>query len=249
MNPASRPAVNAPQVAGQATQLTADPKTLTIGDTVTIDATISNTGQVAAQGLKLALDYDSVLTLASITSVGVLGDIYGVLVDASALHSGVDEGTLGPGETRHVVLKLDLTSEPATNFLYVLGTWSYGYEACVGEPLLDEKLSRSVLLTYEKPAGTGGSGGGGGASGGAGGGSSGGAGGAAGGGASASGGSGGSGGAGIGGFEGGNGGGGQTPVDAGCGCRTAGDSDGRSFVFWPFAALGLALLRRRRPRF
>lgn len=241
--------VNAPQVAGQATQLTADPKTLTIGDTVTIDATISNTGQVAAQGLKLALDYDSVLSLASITSDGVLGDINGVLVDASALQSGVDEGTLGPGETRHVVLKLDLTSEPATNFLYVLGTWSYGYEACVGEPLLDEKLSRSVLLTYEKPAGTGGSGGGGGASGGAGGGSSGGAGGAAGGGASASGGSGGSGGAGIGGFEGGNGGGGQTPVDAGCGCRTAGDSDGRSFVFWPFAALGLALLRRRRPRF
>jgi MYXO-CTERM domain-containing protein len=234
--------VNAPQLTGQDTKLTANPQSITLFDTVTLDAVITNTGQVDAQALSLALELDQSLSLVSITSDGVLGDINGALVDAADLATGIDEGTLAPGETRKVQITVDVSSEPASKFQYLLATWSYGYEACVGEPLLTETLSRSTVLTYEPPVGTGGSGGAGG------GGSSAGGSGGAGGGAGGSGADGGSGGAADGGSGGDAGGeGGQNMADsAGCGCRTEGSSPAETGIFWSLAALGLTFARRRR---
>lgn len=237
--------VNAPQVTGQDTKLTADPQVVTLGDTLTLTATISNTGQVDAQGLTFALEPEASLSLVAFTSDGAPGDIGGSPVDAAALTSGVDEGTLGPGETRSVTMTFDVSSAPPSMFQYLLSTWSYGYEVCLGDPLLQETLSRSTVVTYEAPVGTGGTGGAGGsggagASGGAGGGggsvSSGGVGGA----------SGGSGGDGSGASGGSGGTGGGTGDSGGCGCRTAGGSPGELAALWPIAALGLALARHKR---
>ena len=131
---------------------------------------------------------------------------------------------------------------PGTSFPCV-ATWSYGYEACDGAPLLTEKLSRSTMVAYEAPPSTTTSSGAGGAGGGAGGTAGAGAGGDAG----AGGGDAGAGGAGgVGGNAGSGGGdgGAKVEVPGGCGCHTAGSSSETS-PLWPFAAL-LVFLRRRK---
>jgi hypothetical protein len=150
-----------------------------------------------------------------------------------------------------VAIALHVDSAPANKVLFNQVTWSYGYEACAGDPLLSEKLSRSTVVNYEDPstggaggasggtggvAGTGGAGGDAGVGpGGAGGAAAGGAGGAAAGGAGGADGGGGSGGA--------NGGSQDT---GGCGCRTAGERG--TDALWPLAAIGLLSARRRARR-
>lgn len=233
--------VNAPQVAGQTTTLTASPEVVEINDTFTLIATIANTGLVAAENLTFDLPPSQGLSLVSFTSDGLSGDVNGAPVDLADLSAGVDEGTLGPGESREVAITFQVAQAPGSSFLYQLATWSYDYEACLGEPLLPESISRSAVITYEEAANTGGAGGEGGSGG------SGGSGGLGGeGGSGATGGSGGEGG----GAEGGSGGagaagGGGSTSDAGCGCRTSGggtDAAGLSAI----ALLGLVCARRRR---
>ena len=237
--------VNAPQVAGQTTTLTATPEVVKLDDTFTLIASIANTGQVAAQNLTFELPPAEGVALVSFTSDGSNGDINGAPVTLGDLSAGVAEGTLGPGESREVTLTFQIAQEPPSSFLYQLATWSYGYEACVGQPLLQESISRSAIVTYEEPAGTGGNGGEGGTAGNGGNGGSGGSGGAGGdggsGGNTSSGGSGGSGG------DGGSGGGGAKQVieAAGCGCRTTGDSRTPGALS-ALTLLGLLLARRKR---
>lgn len=235
--------VNAPQVAGQDTKLTAEPQVITLGDELTLTATITNTGEVAAQNLAFSLEPEPSLALKAFSSDGSPGDIGGAPVDTAALTNGVAEGTLAPGETRTVTATFEVASAPPSKFQYLLSTWSYGYEACVGDPLLEETISRSTVVTYEAPmGGTGGAGGAGGSTGGTGGT---GAGSATGGSATGGDATGGSSTGGTGGEGGGGAGtGGTTGEAGGCGCRTAGGPS-ETAVFWPLAALGLALLRRR----
>ena len=228
--------VNAPQVAGPTTTLTATPEVVQIDDTFTLIASIANTGLVSAQKLVFDLPPSNGLSLVSFTSDGIPGDINGAPVDLSDLQAGVDEGTLGPGESREVAITFQVAQAPGSAFLYQLATWSYQYEACVGEPLLSESISRSAVVSYEEPSGTGGSGGEGG-SGGAGGGASGGSGGAGGGGAS--------GGSGAEGGSGGSGGSGGIAADSGCGCRTAGGGTDAGGIAG-LALLGLLAARRKR---
>lgn len=234
--------VNAPQVTGQASSLTVDPKVIALGDELTLTATIGNTGEVDAQGITFTLEPEPSFTLTDFTSDGVPGDIGGAPVDAAVLANGVDEGKLGPGQTRTVQATFKVTSAPPSQFLYLLGTWSYGYEACVGEPLLGETLSQSAIVTYEG-ASTGGAGGAGGAGTGGNGMGGNGTGGSQSGGGETGGGD--TGGSGTGGSDaGGSGTGGSIGDSGGCGCRTAGGSS--EAALWPLAALAAALLRRRR---
>ncbi len=215
--------VNAPQVVGDATSQTAAPLTVTLNDTFTVLATISNSGQVAAQALTFRLPPEEGLSLLKFESDGAPGDVNGALVNIGTLASGVDEGTLGPGESREVSITFQVSSPPSSSFLYMLGTWSYGYEACVGDPLLTESVSRSTVVAYQAPmtgsGGAGGDGGKGGDTGQGGGGMGGGdAGGSGGKGGETNGPGNGGGAPGGGGGSGGNGGGGAA-VDSGCGCR------------------------------
>jgi MYXO-CTERM domain-containing protein/uncharacterized repeat protein (TIGR01451 family) len=242
--------VNAPLVTGQESKVTADPKVISLGDTLTLTATISNTGQVDAQALSFTLEPEASLSITSVTSDGVSGDINGAPVDAGALANGIDEGTLAVGESRTVAISFQLTSVPSSNFLYLLGTWSYGYEACVGDPLLVETLSASTVVTYD--AGMGGAGGGAGSGGnGTGGNGTGGnaAGGAATGGnatgGDATGGDAAGGNATGGDGSGGEGTGGGSGDTGGCGCRTAGGPS-ETGALWSLAVLGAVFLRRRR---
>lgn len=235
--------VNAPQVAGSGTTFEADPNVITLGDTLTLTATIENTGIVDAESVKFALEPEPTLALKTFSSDGSPGDITGAPVDAAALESGVNEGTLKPGQTRTVKLTFEVASAPPSKFQYLLGTWSYGYEACVGQPLLEETLSRSVIVTYEEPmTGTGGGGAGGAGAGGKGGSGEGGKGGSGG-----SGDGGGGAGGGAGGGETGGDGGGGTGDSAGCGCRTSGEGPAAG-ALWSLAALGLLFGRTRRRR-
>jgi MYXO-CTERM domain-containing protein len=250
--------VNAPQFGMQNSTITAEPSMVTLGDTFKVTASLTNGGGVAAENVTFKLPYSNALSLVSVTTDGVPGDVNGAMVDGAALAAGIDQGKITPGNTRQVAVTFHVDTAPANNKIFNLATWSYGFQACAGDPLLDEKLSRSTVVDYEGPA-TGGSGGssGSGGSGGSGGpgGSGGSTGGSMGGGTAGSGGSGGPGGtAGSGGADGGAGsggaggggagGGGDTQSSGGCGCYTAGDSG--QAALWPLAAVLLLGARRRR---
>jgi len=241
--------VNAPDFSTAGTELEASPPEVTLGDTLTLTATLKNDGQVVAKNVAFKLPPPKGTSLVSVASDGSPGDIGGAPVDTAALTNGVDEGDLAPGQTRSVTVVLEVDEAPIGTSFYAFSTWSYGYEACAGAPLLTETLSRQTLVPFIAPpttsTGAGGAGGSAGDAGAGGGGAAGGGGNASNGGAGGSGGAGGVGGNANGSGTGGNGNG--PGADGGCGCRTADGGDGETGSLWPVAGL-LGLLLRRRNR-
>lgn len=228
--------VNAPDLSGAGSTMDASATTVTLGDTYTLTATLTNGGQVVAEGLTFSLPIANGLSLVSFSSDGASGDLSGAAVDAAGLLSGAFEGDLAPGQTRTVSLVVSVDSAPPSDSFLSLATWSYAYEACAGSPLLSETLSQSAVVTYEAPPTTGatttsattGAGGAGGATSGAGGEL-----------------------AGSGGSDGV--GGGSVPTDTptaeeGCGCAVPGSAEGdaRWATLVVFAGAAVGFLRRVR---
>jgi MYXO-CTERM domain-containing protein len=153
--------VNAPDFAASGSALIASTDVVTIGDSFTVTAEIENQGQVTAEQLVFALPLDSGLALTSFETDGSPGDFDGNPVDAAALAAGADAGDLGAGETRQIVLELEVTGPPSGADFLVTGEWSYAFEVCAGDAPLPESISQYVLVDYEEPIATGSSGSGG----------------------------------------------------------------------------------------
>lgn len=204
------------------------------GDTFTVTAVIKNSGDVPAD-IEFVMPLDSGLSLAGYTTDGNSGDIGGQAVSGGMLSTGVAAGTIASGQSRTVVLTLDVVGPPATGSDFpVEVSWNYSYVSCVGQPAISAVWPMpSAKVSYEAAApdaGAGGAGNAGGAGGSAGAGAS-----AASGGAAASG-----------------GGGGKGVPDSGddgsCACSApgAGRSTGASLLAGLGMLLGLWRTRRRR---
>lgn len=222
--------VNAPDFSGGGSMLAVAPSTVTIGDDLAVTLDLANTGQVTAQQVLLMVPLEAGLSLTSIQMDGQSGDINGNPVDGAKLAAGVDAGDLGAGETRHVVLSLDVVGPPAAQKYLVESTWSYGFQVCAGGATLPETYQQLGLVSYEEPPATTSSSGSGGSGG------------------SASNGAGASGGGDSGAGGHGESGGGTVAEAGGCGCSVPGDVERP----WLQGILGLAaaaaLARSRRRR-
>ncbi|UQA58354.1 MYXO-CTERM sorting domain-containing protein [Polyangium aurulentum] len=230
--------VNAPDFTGGASASdVVAPAEVTLGETFTVEATLSNGGEVTAQEVSFTLPLDPGLSLVSFTTDGNAGDIGGNPVDAAALAAGVDVGSLASGGTRKVALELKVAAPPQLTGYFLKARWAYGFEVCSNQALVPESFSRSTFVQFKDSGG--GVGGAGGGNGGAGGGN----GGAGGGNGGAGGGNGDTGGAG-GASSGGNGDSGES---GGCACSTPG-REGSGHAAAALGLLGLAavVLRGRR---
>jgi uncharacterized repeat protein (TIGR01451 family)/MYXO-CTERM domain-containing protein len=241
--------VNAPVFSGAGSMLSTSAGMVKLGDTLTVAVDLENTGQVTAQQVRLVLPLESGLSLASFQMEGMNGDINGNPVDAVALSAGVDAGDLAAGQTRHVVMDLDIAGPPAGTSYVLNPQWNYTFQVCTGGTNLSESFSQFSLVGFDSTGGSTGSGAGGGAgasgTGGAG------NGGAGNGGASNGSGSGGAGNGGAGngsaGAASGSGAPGDPESSGGCGCSLPGRGGGPSAlgVLAVLAAAGLLRTRRR----
>ena len=146
--------VNAPDLGGAGSTMDASTVSAKLGDTYTVTATLTNSGQVVAEDLTFVLPIASGLGLVSFSTDGSPGDVGGGAVDAATLAAGAKEGDLAPGQTRTVSLVLSVDGAPPGGSFLSLATWSYAYEACAGSPLLAETLSQSAVVSYEPPPDT-----------------------------------------------------------------------------------------------
>jgi MYXO-CTERM domain-containing protein len=206
---------------------------------------------VTAQQVVLSLPLEAGLALSAFQTDGMNGDINGNPVDMTALVSGVDMGNLPAGQTRQVVMDLDVAGPPAGMSYTLNPQWGYAFQVCAGGTSLSESFSQFALVGFDSTGSASSSGSGGGA-GGAG------NGGAGNGGASTGtgNGGGGNGGTGTGGASNGAGGGstgsngpGETESTGGCGCSLPGTGGrpGMLGVLAVLAAAGLFRMRRRTP--
>ena len=239
--------VNAPDFTGAESKLGTSVDTVKLGDKLTVTVDLVNKGQVTAQKVLLTLPIEAGLSLTQFQMDGQSGDINGAAVTAAGLAASVDAGTLGAGQTRHVVLDLDVVGPPAGTQYLLQSDWAYSFQLCAGATL-PESFSQSGLVAFD-PSGTTASssaesaGAGAGTTSGAGGATSG---------STTSGGIGGNGGSGGDGAGGdgktGSGGGtsGTPGVDSGCGCTVPGNAE-RPWAPGALALLAMTgLLRSRR---
>ncbi len=251
--------VNAP-VFGQGSDFTSDVTSVKAGDEITLTATLSNTGQADAEGLKLSMPLDPHVELLDYATDGVPGDSSGTAVTGAMLQAGVAAGTLGNGQQRVVVMKLKVNGAPANGTYFPFtATWGYDYRICTNDAPVDESIQMVTLfVTWEsdQDAGTGGAGGSSGAGGSAGAGGSSGQAGAAG----SAGAAGAAGAAGEAGAAGAAGAGASGPSlqpdiqssgsDSGCGCSIPGKQDTRGglLLLAGLAAGALTVFRKRGSR-
>jgi len=216
--------VKAPEFEDSST--VAMPTMVEMGDTITVTATLKNTGEAAANNLLFVLPLEAGLKLINYETDGMPGDADGNAVTAMDLTSGVETGTLDINMSTTIELTVEVIGPPAVgdNFAF-RPAWEHNFVTCDGDPPIPESVSPDpALVAYDED--TGGMGGGGPAS------------------SSSS--------AGVGGgATTGAGGSGVEPEqieeDGGCGCSTPGQEPSNG---WP-ALLGLvaaafAGLRRRR---
>lgn len=148
-----------------------------IGDTFTVTAAITNTGEADATAMAFSLDLDPGLTLDSYTTDGSPGDVNGSPVTAQDLASGVDAGDLTINETRTVVLTLSVIDAPEDLMdFHIAPEWEHNFVTCDGEPAINESFTPpDVTVPFQgeqsgaggggpvgvggSPAGTGGAGG------------------------------------------------------------------------------------------
>ena len=117
---------------------TATPNTVEIGDTMTVTATLSNTGEAPAVDVRFRMDVDPALDLLSFEMDGSSGDFNGGAVTLSRLMSGVTAGTLGVDEERTVTLEFAVEAEPSGPEFLLSPTWEHEFVTCEGEGALQE---------------------------------------------------------------------------------------------------------------
>ena len=144
--------VNAPDFTGAASTLTTSAATVKIGDTLTVTADLANKGLVAAQMVSLILPLEAGLSLKQFKMDGQNGDIGGNPVTAAGLTTGVNAGTLGAGQTRHVVIDLDVIGPPEGAQYFVDADWKYSFQLCAGATL-PEAFSQFSAVSFD-PSGT-----------------------------------------------------------------------------------------------
>ncbi|HVY45299.1 MAG TPA: MYXO-CTERM sorting domain-containing protein, partial [Minicystis sp.] len=153
--------VNAPDFTASGAGFAASPATVHVGDDLELTLDVTNQGLVAAEGVSLVLPIDPALELTSFSMQGHPGDIGGNPVTASDLTTGVDAGTVAPGESRHVVIDLHVASAPADGAFPFRADWHYGFEVCHGGTTTPELYSQFADVGYDAGSmtGSGGSGG------------------------------------------------------------------------------------------
>lgn len=233
--------VNAPDFKGAASSSIDAPPIVAQNDTFKVTAVLANNGDVAAENILFSLPLEDSLGLTAFAIDGVPGDAGGGMVDATKLGAGVPVGNLASGQTKTVTIDLDVLGPPKFGSYFLKAKWDYGFEVCVGKPLVPESYSQTAIVEFAGGGSSSSSSSGGAGSGGSGGGNTGGNGGEGGtGGMAGDGGSGGSGGN--------TGGNGITPGEAGsCDCDVAGSNHDTSPLF-PAIGLAFAFASRRSRR-
>ena len=140
--------VNAPDFTGAASVLTTSASTVKVGDTLTVTADLVNKGLVAAQNVTLVLPLEAGLSLKQFKMDGQSGDIGGNAVTTAGLTTGVDAGTLAAGQTRHVVVDLDVIGAPAGAQYFIDADWKYSFQLCAGATL-PESFSQYSTVSFD----------------------------------------------------------------------------------------------------
>lgn len=144
--------VNAPDFTGAASTLSTSAATVKVGETLTVTADLANKGLVAAQMVTLILPLEAGLSLKQFKMDGQNGDIGGNPVTAASLATGVNAGTLAAGQTRHVVIDLDVVGPPEGTQYFVDADWKYSFQLCAGATL-PESFSQFSAVSFD-PSGT-----------------------------------------------------------------------------------------------
>lgn len=155
--------VTSPDFSSSSTE--ADKSSVEAGDSFTLTATLSNSGEAPATNLTLIMPIDGGLELTSYSTDGGDGDANGDPVDASDVESGVDAGVLGTGETIEVVMEFDVVDEPDNTASFLLApAWQHSVVVCDGDTPINESHSPPhAVVAFDAPVvGTGGGGGAGG---------------------------------------------------------------------------------------
>jgi MYXO-CTERM domain-containing protein len=140
--------VNAPDFTGAGSNLTTSAATVKVGDTLTVTADLVNQGLVAAQMVKLVLPLEAGLSLKQFKMDGQDGDIGGNAVTAAGLAAGVNAGTLAAGQTRHVVIDLDVIGAPMGAQYFIDADWQYSFQLCAGATL-PESFSQFIPVSFD----------------------------------------------------------------------------------------------------
>ena len=117
---------------------TATPNTVEIGDTMTVTATLSNTGEAPAVDVRFRMDVDPALDLLSFEMDGSPGDSNGTTVTLSSLLNGVSAGTLDVDEQRIVTIEFEVAEAPRGDEFLLSPTWEHEFVTCEGEGALQE---------------------------------------------------------------------------------------------------------------
>ncbi len=143
--------VNAPNLT--TSSLSSSESAVEIGDVFTVTSTARNTGAADATELRFQLALPTGLALESISSDGTSGDLAGGAVNAAALGTGIDEGTLAPGATRTVVVTVRVTGAPSGGSFFLRPVWHFGYVTCAGSSTTaTETYSHSDSVDFVAPA-------------------------------------------------------------------------------------------------
>lgn len=140
--------VNAPDFKGAASTALTAPMEVTDGETFPVTAALSNTGEVPAKNVLFTMALDPTLSVAGFAINGVMGDINGMPVDSAKLGMGVNVGDIAPGQTKTVAMDLKVLGKPQAGSYFLKAKWDYGFEVCVGKPLIPESYSQSAPVGF-----------------------------------------------------------------------------------------------------
>lgn len=149
--------VNAPDFSGRNTLVGVDPGSLAIDETADISISMTNSGLVNADAVTLTAPLPPGLELDAFTIDGAAGDANGDAVATADLDTGVDIGTVGPDETREIIITVRAADAPADGAGWDISPqWNYSYVSCVGQdPLEEPYVAVPVHIDYvEGPAET-----------------------------------------------------------------------------------------------
>ncbi|MEM6786792.1 MAG: MYXO-CTERM sorting domain-containing protein [Myxococcota bacterium] len=145
--------VKAPEFEDSST--VAMPASVMMGETITVTATLKNTGEAAANNLLFVLPLEAGLKLINYSTDGAPGDADGNPVNAQGLIDGVPTGTLEVNMQTTIELTVEVIGTPAVgeNFAF-RPAWEHNFVTCDGEPPIPESVSPDpALVAYTEDVG------------------------------------------------------------------------------------------------
>lgn len=152
--------VNAPDFSSDDNAAAAAPASIALDEVATVTITLANDGLVDATDVTLVAPLPTGLALDAFAIDGNPGDADGNPVADADLTSGVDLGTIGPGQSVEVTIDVHAAAEPDDLAVgYVIAPqWSYTYVSCAGQdPQTEPHNEPDVVIGFTPSAGTGGS--------------------------------------------------------------------------------------------